>query len=59
MLKLILVKVDNDGSDRVISEWNSDKHKEVFRHLDYGQGACCTIMANPDANYEIEIVLYS
>jgi len=57
MLKLILAKVDNDGNDRVISEWNSEEHGEVFQHLDYAQGPCHTIMANPDVNAEIEFVV--
>tara|TARA_R100001244_G_scaffold84459_1_gene64978 strand:- start:393 stop:593 length:201 start_codon:yes stop_codon:yes gene_type:complete len=57
MLKLILAKVGNDGRDKVISEWNSDEHGEVFKHLDYGQGPCHTIMFDPDANAEIEYVV--
>ena len=56
MLKLILAKVGNDGRDKVISEWNSDEHGEVFQHLDYGQGPCHTVMFDPDANAEIEQV---
>ena len=59
MLKLILAKVDNDGSDRVISEWNSEEHAEVFQHLDYAQGACHTVMSDPDANAEIEFAVVS
>jgi len=58
MLKLILAKVDNDGSDRVISEWNSEENPEVFQHLDYASGPCHTIMSDPDANAEIEFVAY-
>ena len=54
MLQLILIKEDdNTGEQKVLAEWNSHRNIEVFKHLNFGQGTCCTVMSDPDASAEI------
>jgi hypothetical protein len=57
MLQLILIKEDdNTGEQKVLAEWNSHRNIEVFKHLNFGQGTCCTVMSDPDASAEIDQV---